>query len=135
MSFAACAALSRFLCRDRLAGTTQVRHVAPTVEGKRIMTVHFDANVGPGLALTFAPEIRQVSVRTGQTATVFYKVTNLTDHESRRVPSIMCRPARPAPIRQARLLLFYGAAFRSASKRLRCLSSSFSTPRWKRMTR
>jgi cytochrome c oxidase assembly protein subunit 11 len=81
MSFAAVPLYRAFCAATGFAGTTQVRHVASTTEGKRIMTVHFDANVGPGLALTFAPEIRQVSVRTGQTATVFYKVTNLTDHE------------------------------------------------------
>jgi cytochrome c oxidase assembly protein subunit 11 len=81
MSFAAVPLYRAFCAATGFDGTTQVRHVAPTTEGKRIMTVHFDANVGPGLALTFVPEIRQVSVRTGQTATVFYKVTNLTDHE------------------------------------------------------
>lgn len=82
MSFAAVPLYKAFCAATGFAGTTQVRRVAPTTEGKRIMTVHFDANVGPGLALTFAPEVRQVSVRTGQTATVFYKVTNLTDHEA-----------------------------------------------------
>ncbi len=81
MSFAAVPLYKAFCAATGFAGTTQVRRVAPTNEGKRIMTVHFDANVGPGLALTFAPEIRQISVRTGQTATIFYKVTNLTDHE------------------------------------------------------
>jgi cytochrome c oxidase assembly protein subunit 11 len=81
MSFAAVPLYRAFCAATGFAGTTQVRRVAPMTEGKRILTVHFDANVGPGLALTFAPEIRQVSVRTGQTATVFYKVTNLTDHE------------------------------------------------------
>ncbi|MEJ0051489.1 MAG: cytochrome c oxidase assembly protein [Methylovirgula sp.] len=81
MSFAAVPLYRAFCAATGFAGTTQVRHVAPTAEGKRIMTVHFDANVGRGLALSFAPEILQVSVRTGQTATVFYKVTNLTDHE------------------------------------------------------
>jgi cytochrome c oxidase assembly protein subunit 11 len=81
MSFAAVPLYKAFCAATGFAGTTQVRRVAPASEGKRIMTVHFDANVGPGLALTFAPEIRQISVRTGQTATIFYKVTNLTDHE------------------------------------------------------
>jgi cytochrome c oxidase assembly protein subunit 11 len=81
MSFAAVPLYRAFCAATGFAGTTQVRNVAPTTQGKRIMVVHFDANVGPGLGLTFAPEVRQISVRTGQTATVFYKVTNLTDHE------------------------------------------------------
>jgi cytochrome c oxidase assembly protein subunit 11 len=81
MSFAAVPLYKAFCAATGFAGTTQVRRVAPKFEGKRIMIVHLDANVGPGLALTFVPEVRQVRVRTGQTATVFYKVTNLTDHE------------------------------------------------------
>jgi cytochrome c oxidase assembly protein subunit 11 len=81
MSFAAVPLYRAFCAATGFNGTTQVRRVAPTAEGQRIITVHFDANVGSGLALSFVPEVRQVSVRTGHTATVFYKVTNLTDHE------------------------------------------------------
>ncbi len=81
MSFAAIPLYRAFCAATGFAGTTQVRRVAPKEEGKRIITVHLDANVTPGLALTFAPEMPEVSVRTGQTATVFFKVTNLSDHE------------------------------------------------------
>ena len=81
MSFAAIPLYRAFCAATGFAGTTQVRRVAPKEEGKRIITVHLDANVAPGLALAFAPEVLEVSVRTGQTATVFFKVTNLTDHE------------------------------------------------------
>ena len=45
------------------------------------MTVHFDANVAPGLDWTFEPEMPADQLRTGQTATVFFKVTNRADHE------------------------------------------------------
>ena len=51
MSFAAVPLYRAFCAATGFAGTTQVRHVAPTTEGKRIITVHFDANVAPGLAL------------------------------------------------------------------------------------
>ena len=81
VSFAAIPLYRAFCAATGFAGTTQVRRAAPKEEGKRVITVHLDANVTPGLALAFAPEVPQVSVRTGQTATVFFKVTNLSDHE------------------------------------------------------
>lgn len=79
MSFAAVPLYRAFCAATGFAGTTQVRRVAPKEDGKRIATVHLDANVTPGLALDFAPEIPGVTVRTGQTATVFFKVTNRSD--------------------------------------------------------
>ena len=48
-------------------------------KGSRTMQVRFDANVGGGLPWRFEPEQPQIAVRTGQTATVFYKVTNTSD--------------------------------------------------------
>lgn len=81
MSFAAIPLYRAFCSATGFAGTTQVRHVAPRTEGKRFITVHLDANVGLGLALDFAPEQQQITVRTGQTATVFFKVTNNSDRE------------------------------------------------------
>ena len=48
-------------------------------KGSRTMQVRFDANVGTGLPWRFEPEQPQIAVRTGQTATVFYKVTNTSD--------------------------------------------------------
>ena len=47
--------------------------------GSRTLQVRFDANVGGGLPWIFEPEQPQIAVRTGQTATVFYKVTNTSD--------------------------------------------------------
>jgi cytochrome c oxidase assembly protein subunit 11 len=79
MSFAAIPLYRAFCSATGFAGTTQVRRAAPKEEGQRSIVVHLDANVAPGLALAFAPEVAEVSVRTGQTATVFFKVTNLSD--------------------------------------------------------
>ena len=81
LSYAAVPLYRAFCAATGFAGTTQVRRVAPREEGKRIITVHLDANVVPGLALDFAPEVPSVSVRTGRTATVFFKVTNRSDRE------------------------------------------------------
>lgn len=81
MSFAAVPLYRAFCAATGFAGTTQVRRIAPKEEGKRVLTAHLDANVAAGLALDFAPEVLGVSVRTGQTATVFFKVTNRSDNE------------------------------------------------------
>jgi cytochrome c oxidase assembly protein subunit 11 len=58
------------------AGTTQVATAAPGRQGQRTLTVRFDTNVGPGLPWTFTAETPEVTVRTGQTTTVFFKVRN-----------------------------------------------------------
>ena len=60
-------------------GTPRVATAAAAARGKRVLHVRFDANVGGGLPWTFQPETAEIDVRTGQTATVFYKVTNASD--------------------------------------------------------
>jgi cytochrome c oxidase assembly protein subunit 11 len=82
MSFAAVPLYRLFCATTGFAGTPLIAKEAPTIRGQRILTVRFDANVGPGLAWSFAPESPQVRLRTGETATVFFKVTNRTDHET-----------------------------------------------------
>jgi len=81
MSFAAVPLYRMFCAATGYAGTTQVAKTAPATRGKRDLIVRFDANVGPGLAWSFSPETPQVKLRTGQTATVFFKVTNNSDRE------------------------------------------------------
>lgn len=81
MSFAAVPLYRLFCARTGFAGTPQIAHVAPTLRGKRTLVVRFDTNVGSGLAWDFAPETPQVTLRTGETATVFFKVRNRTDKE------------------------------------------------------
>lgn len=65
-----------FCAATGFGGTTQVAHAAPAQPGARSLTVRFDGNVGAGLPWTFEPETPQITVRTGQTATVYYKVRN-----------------------------------------------------------
>ena len=60
-------------------GTPRINAVASLVRGTRTLHVRFDANVGGGLPWTFEPETPQMDLRTGKTATVFYKVTNRSD--------------------------------------------------------
>jgi cytochrome c oxidase assembly protein subunit 11 len=64
------------------AGTTQVAKTAPALRGQRMLTVRFDANVAPGLPWSFEAETASVQLRTGATATVYFKVHNRTSHET-----------------------------------------------------
>jgi cytochrome c oxidase assembly protein subunit 11 len=82
MSFAAVPLYRLFCATTGYAGTTQVAKQAPATRGQRDMIVRFDANVGPGLGWSFSPEIPQIKLRTGETATLFFKVTNQTNSET-----------------------------------------------------
>jgi cytochrome c oxidase assembly protein subunit 11 len=57
-------------------GTPIVRNVQSGQVLDRTMPVRFDANVSPGLNWSFAPEKPEVSVKVGETTTVYYKVRN-----------------------------------------------------------
>ncbi len=59
-------------------GTPRVATGSSETKGSRVLRVRFDANVAGGLPWTFEPEQPQIDLRTGQTATVFFKVTNRT---------------------------------------------------------
>ncbi len=76
MSFAAVPLYQMFCQVTGFGGTPRINATASGLRGERTLTVRFDANVGPGLDWTFEPEIGSMRLRTGETATVFYKVTN-----------------------------------------------------------
>lgn len=79
-AYAAVPAYFAFCRATGFGGTTQVVAAAAANKGKRLITVHFDANVAPGLNWSFEPEQDMVKVRTGATATVFFRAHNRTDH-------------------------------------------------------
>jgi cytochrome c oxidase assembly protein subunit 11 len=64
------------------AGTTQVAAAAPALKGQRVLTVRFDANVAPGLPWRFEAETASIQLRTGATATVYFKVSNRLARET-----------------------------------------------------
>ncbi len=83
LSFASVPLYRAFCSATGFGGTTQVAKTAPAKPGARTLSVRFDANVARDLPWRFEPEVAKISVRTGETATVFYKAVNLSDHESR----------------------------------------------------
>ena len=82
LSFAAVPLYKMFCSLTGYGGTTQVAtNGAPATRGERILNVRFDANVAPGLPWTFKPEQSSIDLRTGETATVFFKVKNNSTRE------------------------------------------------------
>lgn len=79
LSFAA-VPLYRLYCQvTGYAGTTQRAEKPSDVVLERKLTVHFDANVSPGLPWAFEPEQRTIEVKIGENALAFYKATNNSD--------------------------------------------------------
>ncbi len=81
LSFASVPLYDLFCRMTGYGGTTQVATQGSATRGERTLTVRFDANVDRSLPWSFAPETSALKVRTGETQTVFYKVTNLSDRE------------------------------------------------------
>lgn len=79
LSFAAVPLYRAFCQATGFGGTTQVAEKAPATRGTRKLVVRFDNNVSSGLPWHFEPETPSITLQTGETATVFYKVTNLSD--------------------------------------------------------
>lgn len=85
LSFAAVPLYAMFCAATGYGGTPRVAEAASATRGERTLTVRFDANVGGGIDWTFEPEIASMRLRTGDTATVFYKATN---HSKRPITGI-----------------------------------------------
>jgi cytochrome c oxidase assembly protein subunit 11 len=92
LSFASVPLYRAFCAATGFGGTTQVAKAAPTTLGERRLTVRFDANVARDLPWRFEPEAAKIVVRSGETATVYYKVTNLSDRETSGVAAYNVSP-------------------------------------------
>jgi cytochrome c oxidase assembly protein subunit 11 len=84
-AYAAVPLYAAFCKATGYGGTTQLARVAPAARGARTLSVSFDANVAPGLDWTFEPESPTVSLRTGATATVYFRVHNRSARETAAV--------------------------------------------------
>jgi len=69
--------LYRLFCSETgFGGATQVAHVAPALKGARTLTVRFDVNLAQGLPWAVEPETPSIALRTGETATIYFKFRN-----------------------------------------------------------
>ena len=92
MSFAAVPLYDLFCAATGYGGTTQVATAAPGELGTRKLRVRFDANVRGGLPLRFEGEVASIQLLPGETKTVFYKATNLSDRPVTAVASYNVAP-------------------------------------------
>lgn len=83
LSFASVPLYRAFCAATGFGGTPQVAKANTTEQGERRLAVRFDANVSRELPWRFEPETPKISLRTGETTTVYYKATNLSDKETR----------------------------------------------------
>jgi cytochrome c oxidase assembly protein subunit 11 len=79
LTYAAAPFYSAFCRATGYEGTPQQVKANADTEGHRILRVGFDANVAPGLDWSFEPEIDSIRLRTGHTATVYFRVRNRLD--------------------------------------------------------
>jgi cytochrome c oxidase assembly protein subunit 11 len=84
-AYAAVPLYAAFCKATGYAGTTQIAQRGSGAKGERVFTVRFDANVAPGLDWSFEPEVASVRLRTGATATVFFRVRNRQARETAAV--------------------------------------------------
>jgi len=82
LSFASVPLYRAFCAATGFGGATQVASKGPAQMGERVLTVRFDANVAHDLPWRFEPEVSKISLRTGQTVTIYYRAVNLADHET-----------------------------------------------------
>lgn len=79
LSFAA-VPLYRLFCQvTGYGGTPSTATQAPGQILDRTVTVRLDANTAPGMPWRFRPAVRDVTLRLGETALVFYEAENLSD--------------------------------------------------------
>lgn len=77
MAFAA-VPLYGLICRvTGMGGTTQRVEKGSDRVLDQTVTVRFDANISPKLGWRFAPAVREVTLRIGETKLAFYKVTSV----------------------------------------------------------
>ena len=69
--------LYRLFCQvTGFGGTTRIAEAPPGVAGEAIVTVRFNADVNRALPWTFRPAQREISIRVGEEALVYYVARN-----------------------------------------------------------
>ena len=81
LSFAAVPIYNLFCKATGFGGTTQRVSSYSHSKGSKIITVHFDANVSPGLPWKFIPKHKKVNVTSGENVLIFYYSKNLSNED------------------------------------------------------
>lgn len=92
LAFAAPPLYDMFCRITGYGGTTQVASRAPEAVLERTVNVNFDANVAPGLALTFRPVERTQTVKLGEMSVARYVVRNTSDRDVEAIASYNVTP-------------------------------------------
>ena len=79
------------------AGTPLTARENGSVIGTKEFLVQLDSNVAPGLAWRFQPEHPKMEVRVGETMTVLFRITNLSDRETTGMATYNVQPELIAP--------------------------------------
>lgn len=82
VSFAAVPLYDLFCRVTGYGGTTQQADAAPDQVLDRLITVRFDSNTANGLDWKFKPEVREVTLKVGETARINYIAQNTGDETS-----------------------------------------------------
>jgi cytochrome c oxidase assembly protein subunit 11 len=94
MAYAAVPLYEMFCRATGYGGLPQIASSESGTRGQKVMTIHFDANIASDLPWTFEPEQASIKLRTGETATVFYKVKNRSDKTTVGLASYNVAPER-----------------------------------------
>jgi cytochrome c oxidase assembly protein subunit 11 len=87
--------LYEIFCRmTGFGGTPQIAKTESALRGEKVLSVRFDANIASDLPWSFEPDVPAIKLRTGETATIFYKVKNKSDHETIGIASYNVAPER-----------------------------------------
>ena len=94
VSYAAVPLYEMFCRVTGYGGVPQVAQAETALRGEKVLTVRFDANIASDLPWSFEPDVPSIKLRTGETATIFYKVKNKSDHETVGIASYNVAPER-----------------------------------------
>jgi cytochrome c oxidase assembly protein subunit 11 len=87
--------LYQMFCRvTGFGGVPQIATSESATRGQKVLTIHFDSNIASDLPWFFEPEQPSIKLRTGETATVFFKVRNRSDKTTSGLASYNVTPER-----------------------------------------
>jgi cytochrome c oxidase assembly protein subunit 11 len=93
LSYAAVPLYTLFCQVTGFGGATRTASAPAALEGKARITVVFDANVSDNLGWVFRPEQEKISLKTGETRTVSYRLENPSAQPTVGIASFNVAPA------------------------------------------